>query len=359
MAHLIAPTPSAGAAAAHTAHHTEHAHDPEADMAGLVMGITVRPRRVPSERRSREVGREARRLSLWVTSRDSAHGAVPGYGFVLQEGSVSPAPDSIRRPGTPIVLTRDEPVAITVRNTLRKPVAVHWHGMELESRFDGVGNWSGTPGSVTPPVPPGDSFVVRFTPPRTGTFIYHTHDEGDNELAAGLYGAMLVVEPGAQYEPSRDHIVVLGAGVRQPGVRTPPVPVVNGDTTPAPLPLATPGLHRLRLINISESDLKAVRLADAAGEDLPWRIVGKDGWTPPAVQQARERRGELVIGVGETYDLTVDGGVLTARGGGALHVETRYYPGWKRVRVHETRVPLLGTTIAGNPDPASSPHPKK
>ena len=30
----------------------------------------------------------------------------------------------------------------------------------------GEPGWSGTPGSVTPPIAPGDSFVVRIAPPR-------------------------------------------------------------------------------------------------------------------------------------------------------------------------------------------------
>ena len=35
----------------------------------------------------------------------------------------------------------------------------------------------------------GGSFVVRFTPPHTGTFIYHTHLHDERQLPLGLYGA--------------------------------------------------------------------------------------------------------------------------------------------------------------------------
>jgi hypothetical protein len=38
----------------------------------------------------------------------------------------APAADSIRWPGTPIVLTRGEPTQITVFNRLSHPLAVHW-----------------------------------------------------------------------------------------------------------------------------------------------------------------------------------------------------------------------------------------
>jgi FtsP/CotA-like multicopper oxidase with cupredoxin domain len=122
---------------------TAHAHQ---HMAGLVVGIHVVPAaraaggavpRAPRER-------PARALDLWVTGRDSSAAGPPTYGYVLQQGPTPPPRDSAQRPGTPIVLARGEPVAITVHNTRATPVAVHWHGMELESRYDGVGGWSGT-----------------------------------------------------------------------------------------------------------------------------------------------------------------------------------------------------------------------
>jgi FtsP/CotA-like multicopper oxidase with cupredoxin domain len=317
---------------------------PRDHMAGLVLGIHVDP---PARaRRASAAGTApartpARALTLWVTERAARDGRPAGVGYVLQDGARPPARDSVQRPGTTIAVARGEPVAITVRNTRRVPVAVHWHGMELESRYDGVGGWSGTPGSVTPPIAPGDSFVVRFTPPRAGTFIYHTHDESGNELAMGLYGALVVHAPGARPDPARDHVVVLGSGVLAAAPRQPPVPFVNADTGVTPLALAA-GTNRLRLINIAGSDLKFVRLVDAAGAPLRWRVVGKDGWTPPAHQRATAREATLLFGVGETYDVEIapDDAARAA----ALLVETRYYPGSPRFRVHEARVPVRRVT---------------
>ena len=98
-------------------------------------------------------------------------------------------------PGPTLVLTRGEPVEITLVNRLPEGTAIHWHGMELESYYDGVHGFSGAGQRVTPLIEPGGSFVVRFTPPRTGTFMYHTHMHDPRQLTSGLYGAMLVVEP--------------------------------------------------------------------------------------------------------------------------------------------------------------------
>jgi hypothetical protein len=68
-----------------------------------------------------------------------------------------------------LVLTRGEPTSIVVVNRSGAPTAVHWHGIELDSYFDGVVGWGGVPGRTTPAIRPGRSFEVRVTPPRAGS----------------------------------------------------------------------------------------------------------------------------------------------------------------------------------------------
>jgi FtsP/CotA-like multicopper oxidase with cupredoxin domain len=45
-------------------------------------------------------------------------------------------------------------------------------------------------------IKPGGSFVVRFTPPRAGTFMYHTPLNDEAQISSGLYVPLIVVEPG-------------------------------------------------------------------------------------------------------------------------------------------------------------------
>ena len=104
--------------------------------------------------------------------------------------------------GPTLVLQRGEPVEITLVNRLAEPTAIHWHGMELDSYYDGVHGWSGVGTRITPLIEPGGTFAVRFTPPRTGTFIYHTHLHDDRQLTSGMYGALVVVEPGETFDPA-------------------------------------------------------------------------------------------------------------------------------------------------------------
>jgi FtsP/CotA-like multicopper oxidase with cupredoxin domain len=103
-------------------------------------------------------------------------------------------PRSTFLPGPTLALRRGEPVEITLVNHLPEATAIHWHGMELESYYDGVHGWSGAGTRVTPLIEAGRSFTVRFTPPHAGTFIYHTHLHDEHQLTSGMYGAS---RPGA------------------------------------------------------------------------------------------------------------------------------------------------------------------
>ena len=40
---------------------------------------------------------------------------------------------------------------------------------------------------------PRDSFAVTVTPPRAGSFMYHTHVNDMRQQSHGLYGAIIVV----------------------------------------------------------------------------------------------------------------------------------------------------------------------
>ena len=76
--------------------------------------------------------------------------------------------------------------------------------MEIESYYDGVAGWTGTSDHPSPAILPGTPFVARMTPPRAGTFIYHTHWHDDVQLVNGVYGPLIVLEKGEQYDPEHD-----------------------------------------------------------------------------------------------------------------------------------------------------------
>jgi FtsP/CotA-like multicopper oxidase with cupredoxin domain len=283
---------------AHGAHASHGADDGAAGMGGLALGIHVTGARAVAA----SDGRAPRRLSLIIREEANRYGNKAGFRADL-EGTDAPRLNSGPVPGPVIVLTRGEPVEITLVNRMTEPTAIHWHGIELESYFDGVPGWGGEPGNLTPPVAPGKSFVAKFTPPRAGTFIYHTHWHKDEQLAGGLYGALIILEPGERYDPETDHIVILGLnGVLEEGVRAPFA--LNGNAAPAPIVMRAGVPNRLRLINITASNVGLWALLFDRLEQATWKPVAKDGATLPSGQTAPRPARQLVT-VGETYDFEI------------------------------------------------------
>ncbi len=249
-------------------------------MAGLVLGIHV-----TGVARTPVVPDSARRRLELIVEPDSRNGAIPSYK-VNVVGSGTPAPRLGDRavPGPVMVLTRGEPVAVEVVNRLSEPTAIHWHGIELESYDDGVPGFGGTTGSVTPPVLAGGSFTARFTPPRAGTFIYHTHWHNALQLAGGIYGPLVVLEPGQTYDPATDHIVVLGLdGEYRPAPNE--QFVVNGEKKPRPVDLRPGVAHRFRFINITADNVALTMQLVSRFDPIQWTLVAKDGAQTPPSQQ--------------------------------------------------------------------------
>jgi FtsP/CotA-like multicopper oxidase with cupredoxin domain len=294
--HHVSPERRLGETDAHAGHHA--ANDPAVGMAGMVMGVTVVG---PNESSEVPTGSVApRRLTLTMLEEPGRFGSEPAYGFALAEGDAEPsATPSV--PGPTLVLERGLPVEITLVNKLREGTAIHWHGMELDSYYDGVHGWSGVGSRVTPLISPGGTFVVRFTPPRTGTFIYHTHLHDDRQLSSGLYGALLVVDSPSEshsYDPDTDHVFVIGRSSPEP--RSPAM--LNGSRQPQFVWKAGTR-HRIRLINITTDDIFNVSLQTAEGP-VTWRPVTKDG-APLPPDRCVPAQARQTIAVGETYDFEV------------------------------------------------------
>jgi FtsP/CotA-like multicopper oxidase with cupredoxin domain len=176
--HLTAHTQLHGSLGPMKASHpAKHAHDAIYGMSNLMMGVTVRgtPARDPATRRH---------VRLLVEQGDSiAQEFTPRFRYTLDGAS------NTKMAGPTIVVHKDQPTAITVVNRTREATAVHWHGIELESFHDGVAGYGGYGARISPLIAPGDSFIARMTPPRAGTFIYHTHVDELRQQRGGLYGA--------------------------------------------------------------------------------------------------------------------------------------------------------------------------
>lgn len=272
----------------------EHQHDAgdhaRQGMAGLVMGITVLPSETVVKQTS-STEAPTRSLDLVASELPGLFGSDPGMGFAIAGAGAKPT-----IPGPPVVLTQGQPSNIRVVNHLSEPLAVHWHGIELESYYDGVPGVSGSGNHLMPPIPPGESFVVQFTPPRAGTFIYHTHIDDLKQLTSGLYGPLIVLRPGEQFDPEVDRVLVLSkAGPGDTAVW------LNGSESPHFDNFRVGRTYRLRIINILPDNPPVEIRMEAAGAPVKWRPLAKDGADLPPGQRAT-CSAQQTLSVGETYD---------------------------------------------------------
>ena len=96
-------------------------------------------------------------------------------------------------PGPLIKAAQGAKIVVNFRNETALPTAVHWHGVRLENRFDGV------PHVTQHPVEPGASFVYEVFFRDAGIYWYHPHHREDITQDLGLYGNMMVSSPDPAY----------------------------------------------------------------------------------------------------------------------------------------------------------------
>ncbi len=96
-------------------------------------------------------------------------------------------------PGPMIRVPQNATIVVRFHNRIDLPATVHWHGVRLDNRYDGV------PGETQDPVAPGGSFLYTVHFPDAGIYWYHPHVREDVEQSMGLFGNMLVDAPEKDY----------------------------------------------------------------------------------------------------------------------------------------------------------------
>lgn len=108
-------------------------------------------------------------------------------------------------PGPLIQAPRDATVVVRVTNEIQMPTTIHWHGVRLDNRFDGV------PGVTQPAIQRGESFTYQVHVPDAGMYWYHPHVREDVQQDLGLFGNLLVTSPDPDYygPAHREEVFVL------------------------------------------------------------------------------------------------------------------------------------------------------
>ena len=99
-------------------------------------------------------------------------------------------------PGPLIEVARGSEIMVRFTNHLADSTSIHWHGIRLENAFDGVDGVS-------------DAFTYKLRFPDAGIYWYHPHIREDIQQALGLYGTILVRQPGARIPANREQILML------------------------------------------------------------------------------------------------------------------------------------------------------
>jgi FtsP/CotA-like multicopper oxidase with cupredoxin domain len=282
-------------------------------MAGLVVGVEVAPRPGSSEAAARPAQRS---LTLSLSKNPPPPGTKRQCIRVeLKDGGKLAATAVGAELGPAIVLYRGEPTEITIVNKLDQPTAIHWHGIELESYYDGVPGYSGDSRQVTPPIAAGDSFVAHMTPPRAGTYMYHTHWHDVGQLTTGLYGALIVLEPGQKYDPEHDRVFLVSRS--DPNFLADAL-LVNGTGKPGPVQIRAGEKYRFRFINITPSDDDVKFSLLDGGKPTQWQPWAKDGADLPEFYR-KPTEAKQTFAAGETYDYIVE-----REKAGKLSLETNF-----------------------------------
>lgn len=106
-------------------------------------------------------------------------------------------------PGPLLRARQGERMTRLFRNDLPQASSVHWHGIRIENAMDGVA------GMTQSAVEPGADFLYDFALPDAGTYWYHPHDRTYEQMARGLYGALIVDEATGAPEVDLDEVLLL------------------------------------------------------------------------------------------------------------------------------------------------------
>ncbi|BCE00791.1 multicopper oxidase family protein [Marinicellulosiphila megalodicopiae] len=205
-----------------------------------------------------------------------------------------------------IELIQNKKTRIKVTNNLNEPTTIHWHGIRLENKMDGVS------GLIQAPIEPGESFIYEFSAPDAGTFWFHSHHDSIKQVAMGLYGA-LIVKPEKSLNNSEQDLTLLIDDwlLNENGIDpnfTAMHSLSHGGIMGNVLTVnKQPGLQafqiedkqylRLRLINVANS-----RIQSWSFSGLNPIVIAKDG--QPLKDQYTLNKS-LVLGPAERYDLLV------------------------------------------------------
>lgn len=217
-------------------------------------------------------------------------------------------------PGPEIRVTEGDKVRVVVKNNLPVSTSIHWHGVHVENKADGV------PGLTQYPIKPGETFTYEFTAKNAGTHFYHTHGSSHVDTALqfdmGLTGAF-IIEPKNPAKYDREYVYMLdeweinpdgsngalGHAKEEEGEHVHQTPnynifTINGRIFPDTEALMVKEGERIliRLINAGTQEIHPMHTHGHS-----FKVVAIDG--NPVPKLAQQMRDNLPVLPGERYDI--------------------------------------------------------
>lgn len=104
-------------------------------------------------------------------------------------------------PGPILKVKQGKNITVAFTNNLDIPTTIHWHGIRVENKNDGV------PEHTQEEIKAGQTYTYHLTFPDDGIYWYHPHIREDLQQELGMYGAILV-EPREPYPPANQEEVI-------------------------------------------------------------------------------------------------------------------------------------------------------
>jgi FtsP/CotA-like multicopper oxidase with cupredoxin domain len=211
-------------------------------------------------------------------------------------------------PGPTIIVNSGETVNIRVYNKLPEATSIHWHGLDVPNKMDGVPDIE-----PTPKIKPGDFFDYKFkivNPP--GTHMYHTHVNTSKQEMMGLGGGFIIENPNDKKSIDFDYFIMLQEfklkglkmGEVKPGIYDiDPMShefnffTMNGRCFPYSTPLAT-ALNKVVRVRLGNISMNAHPIHLHGHQFL---VVASDGNSIPYSNYIF--KNTINVATGETWDI--------------------------------------------------------
>ncbi len=104
-------------------------------------------------------------------------------------------------PGPTLEMTEGDDLVVRVHNRMDVETSIHWHGLLLPNKEDGV------PYLTTPPIRPGQTYTYSFPIKQSGTYWYHSHTGLQEQR--GVLGSIVIHHKEKRVHADAEHVVML------------------------------------------------------------------------------------------------------------------------------------------------------